>query len=123
LRCCFRFVTEGHGLGVQGFGLLDLGVRLVVVVLRRESLATLDYRNTMEAVMGAIDDKERSDAYLEVMERLCREYGEALKAYDKAKEAGDPEVASRLELVVAEKSSLMQAYMERNQKGADAAMH
>jgi len=73
--------------------------------------------------MGAIDDKERSDAYLEVMERLCREYGEALKAYDKAKEAGDPEVASRLELVVAEKSSLMQAYMERNQKGADAAMH
>lgn len=41
------------------------------------------------------------------MERLCREYGEALKAYDKAKEAGDPEVASRLELVVAEKSNVM----------------
>lgn len=73
--------------------------------------------------MGAIDDKERSDAYLEVMERLCREYGEALKAYDKAKEAGDPEVASRLELVVAEKSSVMQAYMELNQKDTDAVMH
>ncbi|CRM40780.1 hypothetical protein [Pseudomonas sp. 52 E 6] len=73
--------------------------------------------------MGAINDNERADVYLEVMERLCREYGEALKAYDKAKEAGDPEVASRLVLVVAEKSSVMQAYMERNQKGIDAALH
>lgn len=62
--------------------------------------------------MGVIDDKERADANLE-----------ALKAYDKAKEAGDPEVASRLELVVAEKSSVMQAYMERNREGTDAAMH
>jgi len=73
--------------------------------------------------MGAIDDKKRSDAYLEVMERLCREYGEALKAYDKAKEAGDSEVASRLELVVAEKSHVMQAYMERNREDTDAALH
>ncbi len=123
MRCRFCVVTEGHGLGVQGFGLLDLGVRLVVVALRRESLATLDYRSALEAVMGAIDDKKRSDAYLEVMERLCREYGEALKAYDKAKEAGDSEVASRLELVVAEKSHVMQAYMERNREDTDAALH
>lgn len=62
LRCRFCFITEGHGLGVQGFGWLDLVVRLVMVTLRCESLATLDYRNTMEAVMDAIDDKERSDA-------------------------------------------------------------
>jgi hypothetical protein len=77
----------------------------------------------MEATMDAIDDEENANAYLEVMERLCREYGEALRAYDRAKEAGDPDVASKLELVVAEKSSVMQAYMERNQKGTDAAMH
>jgi hypothetical protein len=43
-----------------------------------------------------------------------------LKDYDKAKEAGDPEVASRLELVVVEKSNVMQAYMERNREGTDA---
>lgn len=73
--------------------------------------------------MGAIDDKERAGADLEVIERLCREYGEALRAYDKAKEAGDPEVACRLALVMAEKSNVMQAYMERNQNGVSAVLH
>jgi hypothetical protein len=61
LRCRLCFVA----VVVQGFGLLDLCVSLCVVTLRRESLATLDCWNAMEAVMGAIDDKERSDAYLE----------------------------------------------------------
>lgn len=55
--------------------------------------------------MDAIDYEEKASAYLEVMERLCREYDEALRAYDRAKEAGDPDVAFKLELAVVEKSN------------------
>lgn len=44
------------------------------------------------------------------MERLCREYGEALKTYDMAKASGDSVLAARLELAGAEKSNVMQAY-------------
>lgn len=73
--------------------------------------------------MAAIDDEERANANREVMERLCREYGEALRAYDRAKETGDPDVTSKLELVVVEKSSVMQAYMERALEGTDDSLH
>jgi hypothetical protein len=58
-----------------------------------------------------------------VIERLSREYGEALRAYDGAKEAGDFALAAQLELVVVEKSNVMQAYMERSRDGTGAALH
>lgn len=48
---------------VQGFGLLDLCVSLCVVTLRRESLATLDCWNAMEAVMGAINAFDGQDRF------------------------------------------------------------
>ncbi|WP_053132854.1 hypothetical protein [Pseudomonas sp. MIACH] len=73
--------------------------------------------------MGTTEHERQADAHREVMERLCREYGEALKTYDMAKAAGDSALAAQLELVVAEKSNVMQAYMERNLKGTDAVLH
>ena len=84
---------------------------------------TLKHLSAMEAVMDTIDDEVRTDAHRKVMERLCREYGEALRAYDRAKEAGDPDVTSQLEAVVVEKSNIMQAYMERSLNATDAALH
>lgn len=86
-------------------------------------MATLSYQSAMQAAMGAIDGEERANVYSEVMERLCREYGEALRAYDMAKAAGDSALAAQLELVVVEKSNVMQAYMERSQDGTGAALH
>jgi hypothetical protein len=77
----------------------------------------------MEAAMGTSGDEEQADAHREAMERLCREYGEALKTYDMAKAAGDSALAAQLELVVAEKSNVMQAYMERSRDGTGAALH
>lgn len=68
-------------------------------------------------------DEEGANTYREVMERLSREYGEALRAYDGAKEAGDSALAAPLELVVVEKSNVMQAYMERHLKGSGAVLH
>lgn len=38
--------------------------------------------------MGTTGDEKQADAHREAMERLCREYGEALKTYDMAKAAG-----------------------------------
>ena len=43
--------------------------------------------------MGMTEDEKRGYAHREVMERLRREYGEALKTYDMAKAAGDSAVA------------------------------
>lgn len=57
------------------------------------------------------------------MERLYREYGEALKIYDMAKAAGDSILAAQLELVVVEKSNVMQAYMGRHLEGTGAVLH
>lgn len=73
--------------------------------------------------MGTTEHEKQADAHHEAMERLCREYGEALKAYDMAKAAGDSALAAQLELVVVEKSSVMQACMERHLKGSGAALH
>lgn len=68
----------------------------------------------MEVAMNTTEHEKQADAHREAMERLCREYGEALKTYDMAKAAGDSALAAQLELVVAEKSNVMQAYMERH---------
>ncbi len=73
--------------------------------------------------MDTIENEKQADAHREAMERLCREYGEALKTYDMAKAAGDSALAAQLELVVVEKSNVMQAYMEHHLKGPGAALH
>lgn len=73
--------------------------------------------------MDTTEHEKQADAHREVMERLCREYGEALKTYDMAKASGDSALAARLELAVTEKSNVMQAYMERHLKGTGTALH
>lgn len=73
--------------------------------------------------MRTTEDEKQADAHCEAIERLCREYGEALKTYDMAKAAGDSALAAQLKLVVVEKSNVMQAYMERHLKGTGAALH
>lgn len=73
--------------------------------------------------MDTTEHEKQADAHREAMERLCREYGEALKTYDMAKASGDAALAAQLKLVVVEKSKVMQAYMERSLDGTDAALH
>lgn len=73
--------------------------------------------------MDTTEHEKQADAHREAMERLCREYGEALKTYDMAKAAGDSALAAQLELVVVEKSNVMHAYMERHLKGTGVALH
>ncbi|MFL1387827.1 hypothetical protein ACI77F_09135 [Pseudomonas tritici] len=73
--------------------------------------------------MYTTENDKQADAHREAMERLCREYGEALKTYDIAKAAGDFALAAQLELVVVEKSNVMQAYMEHFLNGTRAALH
>lgn len=73
--------------------------------------------------MDTTEHEEQADAHREAMERLCREYGEALKTYDMAKAAGDSALAAQLELVVVEKSNAMQAYMGRHLEGSRALLH
>lgn len=73
--------------------------------------------------MGTTEHEKQADAHHEAMERLCREYGEALKTYDMAKAAGDSALVAQLELVVVEKSNVMQAYMERHLEGLRAVLH
>lgn len=73
--------------------------------------------------MNTTEHEKQADAHSEAMERLCHEYGEALKTYDMAKAAGDSALVAQLELVVVEKSNIMQAYMERHLKGTGAVLH
>ena len=73
--------------------------------------------------MGTTEHEKQADAHSEEMERLCHEYGEALKTYDMAKAAGDSALTAQLELVVVEKSNVMQACIERSRDGTGAALH
>lgn len=73
--------------------------------------------------MGTTEHEKQADAHSEEIERLCHEYGEALKNYDMAKAAGDSALAAQLELIVVEKSNVMQAYMERHLEGSRAVLH